>query len=41
MWFRAEYLVPTIGYNRVQGLPMRARDIEAKIYEILDGEASA
>jgi 2-oxoglutarate ferredoxin oxidoreductase subunit alpha len=38
---RAEYLVPTIGYNRVQGLPIKARDIEAKIYEILDGEATA
>lgn len=35
---RAEYLVPTIGYNRVQGLPMKARDIEAKIHEVLDGE---
>lgn len=34
---RAEYLIPTIGYNRVQGLPMRARDIEAKIHEILNG----
>jgi 2-oxoglutarate ferredoxin oxidoreductase subunit alpha len=37
---RAEYLVPTIGYNRVQGLPIKARDIETKIYEILDGEAT-
>ncbi len=37
---RAEYLVPTIGYNRVQGLPMRARDIETKIQEILDGGTS-
>ena len=38
---RAEYLIPTVGYNRVQGLPMRARDIETKIHEILDGGASA
>jgi 2-oxoglutarate ferredoxin oxidoreductase subunit alpha len=37
---RAEYLVPTIGYNRVLGLPMKARDIEAKIHEVLDGEKS-
>ncbi len=37
---RAEYLVPTIGYNRVQGLPMKARDIEGKIHEVLDGEES-
>ena len=37
---RAEYLVPTIGYNRVQGLPIKAREIEAKIHEILDGEES-
>jgi 2-oxoglutarate ferredoxin oxidoreductase subunit alpha len=37
---RAEYLLPTVGYNRVQGLPMKARDIEHKIHEILDGEAT-
>ncbi len=37
---RAKYLVPTIGYNRVQGLPMKAREVETKIHEILDGEVS-
>ena len=36
----AEYHEPTIGYNRVQGLPIKAREIEAKIHEILDGEDS-
>ena len=38
---QAEYLVPTTGYNRVQGLPMKAREIEHTIHEILDGGASA
>ncbi len=38
---RAKYLVPTIGYNRVQGLPMKAREIETAILEILDGEVNA
>jgi 2-oxoglutarate ferredoxin oxidoreductase subunit alpha len=38
---QAEYLVPTIGYNRVQGLPMKAREIEATIHEILDGEVTS
>ncbi len=37
---RAKYLVPTIGYNRVQGLPMKAREVETKIHEILDGGVS-
>jgi 2-oxoglutarate ferredoxin oxidoreductase subunit alpha len=37
---RAEYGTDSIGYNRVMGQPMRARDIESKILEILDGEAS-
>ncbi|MEN8238784.1 MAG: 2-oxoacid:acceptor oxidoreductase subunit alpha [Actinomycetota bacterium] len=37
---RAEYGVESIGYNRVLGQPMRARDIEFKIHEILDGGAS-
>ncbi|MGI9667635.1 MAG: 2-oxoacid:acceptor oxidoreductase subunit alpha [Acidimicrobiia bacterium] len=37
---RADYLIPTVGYNRVQGLPMRARDIEEKIHEVLDGGES-
>ena len=38
---RAKYLIPTIGHNRVQGLPMKAREIETKIHEILDGEVTA
>jgi 2-oxoglutarate ferredoxin oxidoreductase subunit alpha len=37
---RAEYGIDSIEYNRVMGQPMRARDIETKIVEILDGEAS-
>jgi 2-oxoglutarate ferredoxin oxidoreductase subunit alpha len=37
---RAEYGTESIGYNRVMGLPMRARDIETKIHEILNGEQS-
>ena len=37
---RAEYGTDSVGYNRVMGQPMRARDIESKILEILDGEAS-
>ena len=37
---RADYGTESIGYNRVMGQPMRARDIESKILEILDGEAS-
>ena len=37
---QAEYGTESIGYNRVMGLPMRARDIEAKIHELLDGESS-
>lgn len=36
MLIQAKFLVPTIGYNRVQGLPMKAREIEATIHEILD-----
>ncbi len=36
---RAEYLVPTVSFNRIQGQPMRAREVEAKINELLDGEA--
>ena len=35
---QADYLVPTISFNRVQGQPMRAREIENKITELLDGE---
>jgi 2-oxoglutarate ferredoxin oxidoreductase subunit alpha len=37
---RAEYGTDSIGYNRVTAQPMRARDIEFKILEIMDGEAS-
>ena len=37
---RAEYGTDSIRYNRVMGLPMRARDIEFKILEVLDGGAS-
>ncbi len=36
----AEFLIPTVGYNRVQGLPMKARDVEGKIHELLDEGAS-
>jgi 2-oxoglutarate ferredoxin oxidoreductase subunit alpha len=35
---RAEYGTDSIGYNRVMGQPMRSRDIESKILEILNGE---
>ncbi len=35
---RAEYLVPTVSYNKVQGQPMRARQIETYINRLLDGE---
>jgi 2-oxoglutarate ferredoxin oxidoreductase subunit alpha len=34
---RAKYLVPAVGYNRVQGLPLRSIDVETKIDEILRG----
>ena len=37
---RAEFGTESVGYNRVLGQPMRARDIEEKIHEILDGETS-
>jgi len=32
---RAEYLVDTIGLNKIQGLPFKASDIEAKVIELL------
>ena len=35
---RAEYGTESIGLNRVMGQPMRSRDIESKIIEILNGE---
>ena len=37
---RAEYLIAPETYNRVLGLPMRAREIETKIIELLDSEDS-
>jgi 2-oxoglutarate ferredoxin oxidoreductase subunit alpha len=36
---RADYLIPTVSFNRIQGQPMRAREIEAEINKLLDGEA--
>ena len=35
---RAEFLVPAVSFNRIQGQPMRARDVEAEIYKLLMGE---
>ena len=35
---RAEYLVPTVSFNRIQGQPMRAREIENEIHKLLNGE---
>lgn len=32
---RAKYLVPTIGFNKVQGVPFRSSEIEKKIDELL------
>ncbi|MFV2000977.1 MAG: 2-oxoglutarate ferredoxin oxidoreductase subunit alpha, partial [Acidimicrobiia bacterium] len=37
---RAEYLIAPHQYNRVLGQPMRAREIETKINELLDSEAT-
>jgi len=37
---RAEYLIDTLSYNRVLGQPMRAREIETKIHDVLDSEGS-
>jgi 2-oxoglutarate ferredoxin oxidoreductase subunit alpha len=37
---RAEYLVPTLSFNHIQGQPMRAREIEGEIHRLLDGEDS-
>jgi len=34
---RSKYLVPAIGYNKVQGLPFKADEIENKIDELLEG----
>lgn len=33
---RAEYLVDAIGFNKVQGLPFKTRELEEKILEILN-----
>jgi 2-oxoglutarate ferredoxin oxidoreductase subunit alpha len=38
---RAEYLIRPEQYNRVLGQPMRAREIETKINELLDAKESA
>jgi len=35
---RAEYLVPTITLDKIQGLPFKAAEITAKIIEILDAK---
>ncbi len=35
---RAKYLVPAVGLNKVQGLPFKSSEIEAKIDEILEGK---
>ncbi len=32
---RSKYLVPAIGFNQIKGLPLRAEEIEQKIYETL------
>ncbi len=32
---RAKYLVPAVGFNVIKGLPLRAEEVEDKIYEIL------
>lgn len=34
---RSKYLVPAMGYNKVQGLPFKADEIENKIDELLEG----
>ncbi len=33
---RAEYLVPAVGYGKVQGLPFKAAEISRKIMELID-----
>lgn len=33
---RSKYLVPAIGLNKVQGLPFKAEEVEAKISELLN-----
>ncbi len=34
---RSNYLVPSVGFNKIQGLPFRAGEIEKKIDELLKG----
>lgn len=36
---RAEFLVDTIALNKVQGLPFKAKEIERKVLEIMNGQA--
>lgn len=38
---RSEFLIDTIGLNKIQGLPFKAAEIEAKISQILGGESQA
>ncbi len=39
MMIRSEYLIDTIQYNRVRGLPFTAKEIQTKIEEILGGKS--
>ena len=34
---RSKYLVPAVGFNKVEALPLRSSDIEERIDEILEG----
>jgi len=34
---RSKYLVPAVGFNKVEALPLRSTDIEQKIEEVLEG----
>jgi 2-oxoglutarate ferredoxin oxidoreductase subunit alpha len=33
---RATYMIDSIGLNKVQGLPLKAQDVEVKLYELLN-----
>jgi 2-oxoglutarate ferredoxin oxidoreductase subunit alpha len=35
---RAKYLIPAIGFNMIKGLPLRAEEIEQKIYSFFGGK---
>ena len=35
---RAKYLVPAIGYSKVQGLPFTTTELKAKIVELLNNK---